>query len=71
MIALDYSAEAYVIADYLMTAATRLQITDPATYDQTREVLARYGDSPEARASLAFLTILQRLTQADDDKETP
>jgi hypothetical protein len=55
--------EAYVIADYLMTAATRLQITDPATYDATRRALAAYGNSPEARAALAFLDTLQLLTE--------
>ena len=52
--------DAYVIADYLLTAATRLVISDPSLIGAVRAVLAGYGDTPEVDAARAFLDALER-----------
>ena len=53
------SPNAYVIADYLFTAATRLRIHGAGIYDETREVIARYPDTPEAEAALDFVQAME------------
>lgn len=69
--------DAYVIADYLMTAATRLVIRDPAIFIEVRKVLDAFpDDAPETEAALAFLRIMEasvafndwKATRADNDK---
>lgn len=67
---LDPTIEAYVIADYLMTAGVRLRITDRAVLEATRRALQRYPDSLETEAALAFLQVLEAASAFDDWKST-
>jgi len=60
---LDASGEAYVIADYLMSAAIRLRITDGGIFEATRRALERYGESADVTSALAFLDAIERSTQ--------
>ena len=62
--------DAYVIADYLLTAATRLQIAKGSILAETREVLVRYSDGPEKDAALAFLEALESAAAFDAWKES-
>jgi hypothetical protein len=61
-----HQIEAYVIADYLMSAATRLRIHDPSIYAEARIVLSRYPYTPDVSAALDFLDAIERSREQDE-----
>lgn len=65
-IKIDHSAEAYVIADYLLTAAIRLRICPREVWDNVRENITHLPtDQTDVKAALAFLDMMERDT--DDE----
>ena len=61
-----HKIEAYIVLDYLLTAATRLRIHDPLIFNETRAILARYPDMPDKSAALAFIDALEREAARED-----
>ena len=60
--------DAYVIADYLLTAGFRLQTQKPAILQATREILEFYPKGPETIAALAFLDAIEREREYRSDE---
>jgi hypothetical protein len=61
---INHSAEAYVIADYLLTAAIRLRICPREVWDNVREHITQLPtDQTDVQAALAFLDMMESGTE--------